>query len=96
MARPNTILIVEEALATESHLSQILNREGYHVLQATSGRQALQKLAETAVDLLIIDTQLADMRGVDFLQSVRECPSYAELPVLMLVESELVPQPLPC
>jgi DNA-binding response OmpR family regulator len=91
MDQQRTILLVENRTLTKSPLLDMLSQQGYSVLTACSSNQALEALAETAVDLLIIDSDIGDMKGVDFLHRLRQSHSYAQLPVLMLVEQEFVP-----
>jgi two-component system response regulator PilR (NtrC family) len=53
-------------------LSIVLAREGYQVVAAENGRQALRVLERQPIDLLISDIKMPDMSGVDLLRAARE------------------------
>jgi DNA-binding response OmpR family regulator len=91
-----TILLLNNDEITRNPLLDALSQQGYAVLTAHSSCQALSTLSEVLVDLLIIDSEIADMKGVDFLHHLRRNNRYAKLPVLMLVEEELVTAPIIC
>lgn len=95
MNQKHTILLINNDLA-ENPMLMALSQQGYAVLTAQSSYQALSLLSDTAVDLLIIDSEIADMKGVDFLHHLRRHNRYATLPVLMLVEEELVAPTITC
>jgi PAS domain S-box-containing protein len=76
-----TILIVEDNPATRKMLRLALQIEGYGVLEAGSGREALQCLAEKP-DLIIQDLLLPDVDGVQLVQSFRDRPEAATIPIL--------------
>jgi DNA-binding response OmpR family regulator len=96
MNQQRTILLVENKTVTKSPLLDLLCQQGYAVLTAHSSWQALEALSQTTVDLLIIDSEIGDMKGVDFLHRLRQSNSYAQLPVLMLLEQEFVPVTAVC
>lgn len=67
-----------------------LKKQKHTVLVAIHGREALEKLAATAVDLVITDVSMPEMDGIALLQQLRNEPSYAEMPVILLTVSEQV------
>ncbi len=77
-----TILIVD-ADPAESRLSDTLARQGYQSLPARDARAALSILGSGAlIDLMVSETELSDMDGMDFLVRVRRiCPA---LPVIIV------------
>jgi two-component system, OmpR family, response regulator len=89
-----TILLLNNDEVTENPLLSTLCQQGYAVLTAHSSCQALSTLSEVMVDLVIIDSEIADMKGVDFLHQLRQQHCYTQLPVLMLLEEELVASPV--
>jgi len=95
MNQKQTILLINNDLS-ENPLLAALCQQGYAVLTAKSSCQALSTLSNVAVDLLIIDSEIADMKGVDFLHHLRQNNRYAKLPVLMLLEEELVASQITC
>ncbi len=78
------ILVVDDEPSIRSLLSRILDREGYEVLLATSGREALEVAAKEKPDLVILDLNLPDIYGEDVCRRIRENPSIEKVPVLIL------------
>jgi signal transduction histidine kinase/DNA-binding response OmpR family regulator len=61
------LLLVEDEPAIGMPLRDILVHEGYGVVLATSGRDALQQMSETSFDVILTDLRLGDMSGIDVL-----------------------------
>lgn len=61
------LLLVEDEPAIGMPLRDILLDEGYGVVLATSGRDALQRMAETSFDLILTDLRLGDISGIEVL-----------------------------
>src|SRR5687768_17404724 len=70
MPTPRILVVDDEALIRWS-LTERLKSEGYDVLEADSGRAALDQLAE-GVDLVLLDYKLPDIDGVTVLRKVKE------------------------
>jgi two-component system response regulator PilR (NtrC family) len=66
------ILVVDDEPSMRELLSIVLAREGYQVVAAENGRQALRVLERQPIDLLISDIKMPDMSGVDLLRAARE------------------------
>ena len=66
-----TILVVDDEPLIRWSLSERLKSEGYDVLEADTGKAALEKLAE-GVDLVLLDYRLPDTDGVSVLRQVKE------------------------
>jgi len=66
------VLVVEEVFYVKRSISKILTEAGYFVLTASSGQEGLEKFKKYSPDLLTIGRKLPDMRGFDFIKSVRE------------------------
>ena len=49
-----------------------LEERGYHVLPVTSGRDALDTLAETTVEMVFLDEQMPGLSGIDTLKNIKE------------------------
>lgn len=83
--RPPLALILTDQEWVSLSMVTLFSPRGYAVLRAFSGRQALQRVAETPVDLLIVDRDLRDMSGVDLCRQMRE--QTITTPMLMLSTS---------
>jgi CheY-like chemotaxis protein len=67
-----SILLVEDEELLRAGVQEILELQGYLVLTAVNGQQALDQLAMTEVDLIITDLVMPQMDGIDFVQRLRE------------------------
>ncbi|KQT09215.1 two-component system response regulator [Methylobacterium sp. Leaf399] len=77
-----TILVVDDEPPIRKLLRMGLATQGYAVVEAPDARTALAMLAREAVDLIILDLGLPDMRGHDLLRVVRA--DFRDLPVVVL------------
>jgi CheY-like chemotaxis protein len=78
------ILVVDDELSNAEVLALILHEEGFQVMVAGDGRQALERIEEAAPDLLITDYMMPGMSGVDLARAVRQLPRHRNLPVLLM------------
>ncbi|HET9467562.1 MAG TPA: response regulator [Vicinamibacterales bacterium] len=53
-------------------------------LEASTGLEAIEQLAVTRVQLIVLDLNMPDMHGIDVLKFVRKNPNYRALPVVVL------------
>jgi CheY-like chemotaxis protein len=82
-----TILIVEDYPVTQRVLSLTLKNNGYEAVVAGNGLEALERLAETQVDLALVDIAMPEMDGIELLRHLRGDARYQNLPVIMLTAS---------
>ncbi len=78
------VLVVDDSITTRKLVSATLQAEGYEVLSAGSGEQALKMLEEASPDLLILDVVMPDMDGYELCKRLRRNENTAHLPILML------------
>ena len=70
------IMVVDDEENTRLALTRLLAREGYEVITATNGKDALNQIRTTAVELIITDLNMPVMNGLSFLRELnREHPS---------------------
>ena len=85
------ILLVDDEQAIQTLLSYPLRRDGYEVVSATDGRQALDRFAEQRFDLVVLDVMMPNMDGIEVCRRLR---SRSQVPIIMLTarddESEKV------
>ena len=62
-------------------IGDFLNLNGYTVLTATNGKDALRQLAEQKPDLIILDINMPKMNGLTFLANVQAKPEWVNIPV---------------
>ena len=70
-SNPPTLLLVDDEESILSSLKRVFRRDGYRVLTATGGLQALEILAQNAVDVIISDQRMPHMTGVELLRQVK-------------------------
>jgi two-component system, cell cycle response regulator DivK len=78
------IVIAEDSAAGRELLHELVESWGYEVIEATDGREALQKIMETAPDLVLCDIQMPEQDGYAVIQSLRRDPRFTKLPVIAL------------
>ena len=83
-----TILIVDDESIVRTFLTNLLSGEGYKVVAATDGLDALAKIDATLPDLLITDLAMPSCDGIDLVRTVRKSPEYRALPIIMLSGSD--------
>jgi CheY-like chemotaxis protein len=76
------ILIAEDNAVNRELLRELLEMRGYDVTEACDGQEALQKIAETAPDILLLDLGMPVLDGFGTIQKIREDPCFSSLPVL--------------
>ena len=74
---PGRLLLIEGEDLVRVAIAQWLHRAGYQVDQATSGEEALERLAEGQYDLLLVDLNLPGIDGLDCLREAARCDSHA-------------------
>jgi two-component system chemotaxis response regulator CheY len=81
-------LIIDDSKAMRSILSRMLQGLGFEVLEASNGREGLQRLqAIGKVDLALVDWNMPEMNGLEFIRTVRAEQSYDGV-LLMMVTTE--------
>ncbi len=79
-----TILIVDDEPNIVISLEFLLKREGFRVLLAGDGEEALRKLAELAPDLVLLDVMLPLKSGFEVCQEIRAHPDWNSVKIVML------------
>lgn len=78
------ILVVEDDVDIADAMVELLKLEGFPVLVATEGKQALEILKTKGVSAVFLDWMMPGMNGASFLQALREQSEFANLPVIVL------------
>ncbi len=96
-APPNNtkrLLVVEDNESAVIQIKMILENAGYHVDIATSGQQALNYIAGTIPDGIILDLMMPGIDGFEVLEKMRSTRASADIPVLILTARDLTPEDL--
>lgn len=78
------ILLVDDSPTILNLLGLVFREQGYEVLQARDGQEALEKLERERVDIIITDVNMPRMDGFALISAVRAQPELANLPIVVL------------
>ncbi len=79
------VLIADDDIHIRALLRTVLTQEGYRVIEARDGNEAAKQLAETPVDLAVLDIMMPGRSGLDLCTEIRN--SY-DIPVILLTARE--------
>jgi DNA-binding response OmpR family regulator len=86
---PTKILIADDDLGALKMTSLILQRQGYEIVVARDGLEALQQVQANSPDLIILDVMMPHMSGYEVCQRLRNEPSTADIPIIMFTAKTL-------
>ena len=87
MTERTTILTVDDQPPNLRLLEAVLSPQGYQVITASSGEQALELLHSSNIDLVLLDIMMPGIDGYEVCQRIRSEPSTAFIPVVMITAS---------
>jgi CheY-like chemotaxis protein len=87
---PGKILVVDDDPDTIGFLENLLTRQGYEVIAAENGMQALNLAHQDHPDLIILDIMMPNMDGYEVARSLRRHPETALIPILMFTAKSQV------
>jgi DNA-binding response OmpR family regulator len=78
------ILVVDDISQNNELLEAYLTPQGYDVITALSGEEALQKIAANQVDLVLLDVMMPGMDGFEVMRRIRQDPKTKMMPVILI------------
>jgi chemosensory pili system protein ChpA (sensor histidine kinase/response regulator) len=78
------VMVVDDSLTVRKITSRLLEREGYTVLTAKDGVDALQQLKDNLPAVMLVDIEMPRMDGFDLTRNVRADPRLAKIPIVMI------------
>ncbi len=81
---PATVLVVDDTAANRDLLSRRLTRDGHRAIEAAGGREALERIATEAIDLVLLDLLMPDMNGFQVLSHLKREARFRDVPVIMI------------
>ena len=84
-----TIMTVDDSASVRMMVNFTLSEKGYDVVEALNGSDALKKLNNRRVHMLITDINMPELDGISLVRKVREHPDHRFIPIIVLTtESE--------
>ncbi|HET7544288.1 MAG TPA: response regulator [Polyangiaceae bacterium] len=92
---PHNVLVVDDEYASLEVLAFMLTGEGFQVFTANDGEEALQRLAEVPIAVVITDYKMPKMDGSELCRRMLADPRWANIPVIFTSATyrQDVPQP---
>jgi CheY-like chemotaxis protein len=91
-SKKHPVLVVDDAAANREVLGRMLKADGYEVIEAENGLQALQKLDDHSPELILLDLMMPVMDGFAFLHELRSRPQWQQVPVMVITAKDLSQQ----
>ncbi|MBD2519414.1 hybrid sensor histidine kinase/response regulator [Nostoc sp. FACHB-973] len=79
-----TVLLVEDSIATRTQEKRILETAGYQVITAVDGLDGFNKLRSHTVDAVVSDVQMPNLDGLGLTAKIRQYQEYSELPIILV------------
>ena len=77
-------MVVDDSLTVRKITSRLLEREGYEVVTAKDGVDALRAAAATTPDVILVDIEMPRMDGFDLTRNVRGDRAPQDIPIIMI------------
>ena len=84
---PVTILVVDDSRVVRTYLQSHLQKEGYQVIEAKNGKEAIELLSDD-IGIILLDLWMPEMDGMSCLRYIRE--NFPDIPTIMLTVSNEV------
>jgi CheY-like chemotaxis protein len=78
------VLVVDDSLSVRKMVERALEMKGFEVLSASSGAEAMDRIASARPDLIVCDVVMPDVDGYRICEFVRTHPALSETPVLLI------------
>jgi CheY-like chemotaxis protein len=82
------VLVAEDDAITRMLVKLLLERDGYTVLEAANGRQAVEIAVREHPSLVVMDLNMPEMNGYDAIAHLRRVPALAAMPLLVLTSED--------
>jgi two-component system, cell cycle response regulator DivK len=79
-----TVLLVEDFADSRFMMRQLLEMDGYRVVEATNGREAVEFAERECPDLILMDLSLPEMDGLEATKLIRQLEGLCDTPIIAL------------
>lgn len=84
MATSAKILLVDDDMTLHEMYAERLRAEGYNIISAYDGEEALDKVYKDMPDLILLDIMMPKINGIDVMKKIREDEKVANIPIILL------------
>ena len=81
---PKVIMTADDSASVRQMVSFTLKQNGYEVIEAVDGKDALNKLAASKIDMLITDLNMPNLDGIGLIRALRATPACRFIPMVLL------------
>lgn len=85
------ILVVDDSTTMRKIVTMALSAGNYAFVEASNGKEALVKIGSGGFDAVVLDVNMPEMNGLEFLEAKRGMPAIASIPVVMLTTQDELP-----
>ena len=86
---PCSVLLVEDDDVTREMVNAMLSKDGWNVVQATNGREALEAVGQRRPDAILLDLMMPEMDGFEFAAALHRVEEWRSIPVIVLTAKDL-------
>ncbi len=88
MVAPRRVLVVDDDEDVREALGDQLHDDGYDAVLAASGTEALERLASTEVDCILLDRMMPGLSGPETCRRIKGAPGVRDIPLIMMTASD--------
>ncbi|MGO0062794.1 ATP-binding response regulator [Brevibacillus fluminis] len=82
--RDNSVLVIEDDVTTSQMMTKMLEKEGYRVTHACNGQIALDAVAQSVPQLILLDLMMPEMDGFEFVTQLRKREEWRVIPIVVV------------
>jgi len=86
--RRDRIMVVDDDEAIRRFVRKLLESEYYEVIPAVNGKDALDRIFENPPDLIVVDYQMPEMNGLEFIEKLKSHSHLSPIPTIMLTSTD--------
>lgn len=83
-SRPTTVLVADDAPEARRLFRELLGREGFHVIDASDGIEALDTARAAGPDVIVMDAHLPGMDGIECTRQIKADPTLNGCPIILV------------
>ncbi|MGC8742836.1 MAG: response regulator [Verrucomicrobiia bacterium] len=84
------VLVVDDSKVTRGMIGRILREFGFEIVEASNGLEAIEKVQAEQPELTLVDWNMPEMNGYEFIKAIRAEPQYDNMKIMMVTtESDI-------